>query len=264
MNAAGASYMNTGECKSQGISSGSEWGIEPIYEDDAGGILVGWDADVHGCKWSAGYQWNKLANKCIRPWESKIRTLTISSKLVDCIGASPMKCMRIKSGLKWKNFYSSIEGFDYTPGYTYRIQVLETKIENPPADGSNLSYELIQVLSKKPTVKTLQDTPLHGEWKLQTYNSEKVSGIYTANFESKRASFKFCNSMSGEYALSGNIFTTSGFMSTEMYCMGWVMTLEDNFELDGAKYSLIATKSIPAQHILTITTKKGSVYVYRK
>ncbi|MFZ4461245.1 MAG: DUF4377 domain-containing protein [Patescibacteria group bacterium] len=45
-----------------------------------------------------------------------------------------MKCMQVRQGARWQNFYGSISGFEYVPGYNYRLQVLVTKVSNPPAD----------------------------------------------------------------------------------------------------------------------------------
>jgi heat shock protein HslJ len=42
---------------------------EGACEDTATGILVGGDRDIHGCIGSAGYSWNSMMKKCIRPWE---------------------------------------------------------------------------------------------------------------------------------------------------------------------------------------------------
>lgn len=106
--------------------------------------------------------------------------------------------MQIRSGLaRWQNLYGNIVGFDYVSGYTYRLRVLETKVENPPADAPNRTYTLIKILSKKPTDETLLSSPLHGTWKLTSYNGKDVTGNYTANFESDRVSLKFCNTMNG-------------------------------------------------------------------
>lgn len=43
----------------------------------------------------------------------------------------------------------TITGFSYEPGYKYRLRVKLTKLQNPPADGSDTQYELIQTLSKE-------------------------------------------------------------------------------------------------------------------
>jgi len=55
--AAGATDVVVGECASTPV--------------------VGGDSDMYGCKASAGYKWHPVAAKCIRPWESRVRVLTV-------------------------------------------------------------------------------------------------------------------------------------------------------------------------------------------
>jgi heat shock protein HslJ len=53
LEAAKASFLYNGECLP---------GELPVN--------VGWDEDVHGCKWSAGYSWSQSQNECVRIWEN--------------------------------------------------------------------------------------------------------------------------------------------------------------------------------------------------
>ncbi|QQY34713.1 DUF4377 domain-containing protein [Chryseobacterium gleum] len=61
-----------------------------------------------------------------------------------------MKCLQVKENdsENWTNFYSSIEGFTYEPGYEYVLKVKTEKIENPPADASSIRYTLVEQVSK--------------------------------------------------------------------------------------------------------------------
>ena len=75
----------------------------------------------------------------------------IAPTKVDCVGVAPMKCLQVREvGGTWKNFYSDIEGFNYVEGYRYRLQITVSKLANPPADASNLRYQLARVLDKTP------------------------------------------------------------------------------------------------------------------
>ncbi len=47
-------------------------------------------------------------------------------------------------------FYDSIEGFDYSEGTSYVIDVQVVEVASPPADGSSLSYSLVEVVSETP------------------------------------------------------------------------------------------------------------------
>ena len=72
--------------------------------------------------------------------------------------------------------------------------------------------------------------------------------------------------MSGSYSRSGSTIMAPMMMSTEMYCDGQPMTLENAFQLDGATYSLQALRlmagSIGPTMQLIITTKRGDVFTY--
>lgn len=83
----------------------------------------------------------------------KTEIFYINSFKKDCVGVGPMSCLQIKKteNAPWKNLYESISGFDYVPGYLYKIEVEveETEKENTPADKSIYSYKLKKVMSKE-------------------------------------------------------------------------------------------------------------------
>ena len=79
----------------------------------------------------------------------------INSYTVDCEGVQIGKCLLVQEGDKigaddWEYFYfeNSIEGFTFESGFIYEIMVRKTTIENPPADGSNVSYSFVRLISK--------------------------------------------------------------------------------------------------------------------
>ena len=81
----------------------------------------------------------------------------VNSYRVECTGEGLMSCLQVQKGEtlqhdQWLYFYSQIDGFDYEPGYIYRILVEETKLdpEKVPADGSSIHYRLITVQDKYP------------------------------------------------------------------------------------------------------------------
>ncbi len=73
---------------------------------------------------------------------------TVGPQLVDCVGIAPQKCL-VVDGLY---FYDSIEGFEFEPGYTYRILMERydrwPRMEEPPQDASRYGYQLIEILEK--------------------------------------------------------------------------------------------------------------------
>lgn len=47
----------------------------------------------------------------------------------------------------WNNFYATIEGFDYVPGYIYDLSVRIDQFGNPAADDGSFKYTLLEVIS---------------------------------------------------------------------------------------------------------------------
>lgn len=79
------------------------------------------------------------------------KTLYVASETRQCTGVGLMECMLIKWDVnqpEWELFYDSIDGFEYERGYEYELSVIQTKIENPPADGSSIKFTLSKVVSK--------------------------------------------------------------------------------------------------------------------
>ena len=67
-------------------------------------------------------------------------------------GASdPIECMLVKE--EKENDYKTLDflgitEFEYEEGYEYKLLVEKTTLANPPADGSSIRYQLIEILSK--------------------------------------------------------------------------------------------------------------------
>ncbi|MGY0391457.1 DUF4377 domain-containing protein [Bizionia sp. KMM 8389] len=74
----------------------------------------------------------------------------VNNQQVDCIGVAPQKCLQIKfsEAENWTFFYSNIKGFNYKPGYYYKLKVLKETLKNVPADANNISYSLIKTIEK--------------------------------------------------------------------------------------------------------------------
>ena len=85
------------------------------------------------------------------PSEANVKTLFVDEALADCMGESPMKCLRVRESesADWTLHYGDIEGFTHEAGYRYELRVKVTEVPNPPADGSSLRHELVEVVSKK-------------------------------------------------------------------------------------------------------------------
>ncbi len=80
------------------------------------------------------------------------KTFYIGAEQADCVGVAPQKCLLVKEDPAgdYQFFYSNIVGFEWEAGFEYELRVRVTEVENPPADASSLSYELIEVVNKTP------------------------------------------------------------------------------------------------------------------
>lgn len=165
----------------------------------------------------------------------------------------------------WGSIYGGIAGFDLTAGSTYRLLVLETRVENPPADGSAILYSIIKMLSQTPTISI--ENSLLGKWTLVQFNTTKIENLnYTLTFEKTTLSAKLCNNIFGSYTLSANTIMAPAIASTMMYCEGQPMILENAFQLNNATYSLQALRLMagstgPTMQLI-ITTKQGDIFTY--
>ena len=164
----------------------------------------------------------------------------VNSYKVDCVGAGPMKCMLIQKGNEavageWQNFYTQIEGFDYRPGFIYKLLVKEEKIQNPPADASSIKYSLIKVIEKKADLKL----NINDIWVATSISAEEIelpeeqSGKKIVNLEIHLAEMRVmgsdgCNSFNGAITrFDDGILELGPIASTRMMCPD--MTIPDKF-----------------------------------
>ena len=83
---------------------------------------------------------------------SREARLWIAPERVDCVGVGPQKCMLVKESedADWRFFYDGIEGFTYTEGVSYVLDVEIFEVKDPPADGSSLEYRLVRIVESTP------------------------------------------------------------------------------------------------------------------
>ena len=135
-----------------------------------------------------------------------------------------MTCLLVKTKMEnpWQYFYQSINGFEHEWGQTYIIKVKETKIENPPADGSSLQYELVEILEQR---QVDQDFNLLYD----IYGIIKVNNTLTKNtpqtLELNTTKMTFlgegaCNGFRGQLQKTAkwNGINFKQMISTEMFC----------------------------------------------
>lgn len=84
--------------------------------------------------------------------EPEILTLIVGPERVECQGEGQRLCLLVKEDpdAEWEFFFDEIEGFEFEPGFIYVLRVGRHRVENPPADGSNFRWVLVEILSKTP------------------------------------------------------------------------------------------------------------------
>ncbi|MBY5957424.1 DUF4377 domain-containing protein [Membranicola marinus] len=99
----------------------------------------------------------------------------VNSYKVVCTGVGEQMCLQIQRGEKvipgaWENFHNEIQGFDWQPGYTYKLKVRENEIppSQVPADASSIKHTLVEEIQKKldPVVR------LHDIWALEAIDGK--------------------------------------------------------------------------------------------
>jgi len=163
--------------------------------------------------------------------ENTNETWWINSAKKDCMGVGPMSCLQIQKGDtfdpgSWQLFYDQIQGFDYVPGFIYKIEVKVTQKAEPiPADASSLKYELVKIVSKE------MDTRLRltNIWKVlkvgEIENPRNQKSNEVLIFELKASEMSYsgdlgCNTVRGSIkALDGSTLEFGPGASTRMACM---------------------------------------------
>lgn len=112
----------------------------------------------------------------------KVISMSVSEKtgitydLFDTNAEYPIECMLVKEeggDGQWKNLmFGAIEGFTYEKGHAYELKVRKTILANPPADGSNCRYKLIEILEDRTVTEpeTPEDPIVNSEDDIEYYD----------------------------------------------------------------------------------------------
>lgn len=178
--------------------------------------------------------------------------ITVGPAKKACTGVAPMECLQVAKGLSrdYQNFYSSIEGFDYQAGYTYRLKVKVVNLDTLPADASHMKYTLVRVISKKALSNT--------QWEAVSLNGTAVSAGGTLNFKTNTLGGKLCNTYGGSFtAKDGKL--NGVIMSTKMYCDSDLMKVEDALDFQNVAFAISNNGET-----LTLTTKAKDSIVWKR
>ncbi|MEX1021374.1 MAG: META domain-containing protein, partial [Litorilinea sp.] len=157
--------------------------------------------------------------------QAETRTLYVGPELVECTGVGPMECMQVRESADapYENFFDSIEGFDFVPGYAYELRVAVEEVEDPPADASSLRYTLVEVVSQT----AVAGFPLEGTvWNLLAYidgdGTRQSALAQSEGFilleNGEMGGSAGCNSFFGDYVIEDESLTIGPLGSTLMAC----------------------------------------------
>ncbi|MCU4177176.1 DUF4377 domain-containing protein [Carboxylicivirga sp. N1Y90] len=102
------------------------------------------------------------------------KTYYVAPYKVNCTGVSEQSCLLVKHNIdaKWNFFYDNIDGFSHQAGYTYILKVKESPMDNPPADASNIRYELMEIKDQR---KVRQDLiSIYDIWGIVALNGQST------------------------------------------------------------------------------------------
>lgn len=162
-------------------------------------------------------------------------TMQVKENTVPCVGVASMNCLQVKEGAAktWSNFYASIEGFDYQPGYRYVLKVIKAKVKGViPADAPAYTYRLKKLVSKKKA--EVQDTMyVNKKMILTSLNGKavKAGNVYLTMDQARDAMSgkSGCNWFNAGYKLNGNNIDIDMLFGTMMACGKESMELEQEF-----------------------------------
>ncbi|WP_452223105.1 META domain-containing protein [Lacinutrix chionoecetis] len=195
----------------------------------------------------------------------------VHSKRAECTGVGKQSCLQIQRGETlqpngWQLFYSSIKGFTFEPGYTYKLIVKEEQrpANQVPADASSINYSLIKVLDKTMD-KTLR---LHDIWALQAVKGETINPKdynqhpnLELNLRTNRVmGSDGCNTFSGDIKTADTKnLTFKALISTEKACLNMKLTNQV-----GKYLSEVQTYKLNNLELTLFNTEGDEVLRYKK
>lgn len=193
-------------------------------------------------------------------------TYWVNSYKTECTGVAPMHCMLIQKGDRiqedsWQNFYSNIEGFEYQPGYIYKLKVKEEQLDpsNVPADASSIKYTLLKMEEKKQDqtlrlndiwlLTSIKGAPINPQ-ELKRPNSVPILEIHIAKH--RILGTDGCNQYGGQLIkLNQTEIEFGAMMGTKKMCsdieisdaFNQAMSIVKAYKLDGMELTLFDAES---------------------
>jgi hypothetical protein len=95
--------------------------------------------------------------------QAERHTAVIAADRVPCVGVAFQLCLQVsEDGGPFLYFYDGIDGYQHRWGVETRMSYLVSTVDDPPADGSSLSYELDAIETEvTDPVGTSYELPFH-------------------------------------------------------------------------------------------------------
>ncbi len=165
-------------------------------------------------------------------------TIYIAPKQADCFGVPDQKCYLIRKniGENWILHDVEISGFEYEPGFSYKLKIKRERIKNPPPGASTFKIIVVEVYEKTDVTDDLSIADLvNKEWKLEFLKQDGIE----IGIEDKIPTIKFdtdgkvmgtggCNNFFGTFTIDGRTIKIGDIGSTKKYCEG-DMDLESTY-----------------------------------
>ena len=98
---------------------------------------------------------------CDKNDDYTVREWTVASQLGISHGfhtLQPVLLVKANDDTSWRAVYEGIEGFDYEPGYEYKLRIKAKQLADPPQDASSVRYSLLELISKIPARSNIPDS----------------------------------------------------------------------------------------------------------
>jgi len=194
--------------------------------------------------------------------------LYVAPKQVDCTGASSQKCYLVRTSTEgnWIMHYQEINGFEYEPGFSYKIKVKREKRKHVSMDGSSYKYILVDILEQKDAAESIALEDLLGKewileylkWEDSQYGIEGTSPTLRFEQSGKVSGNGGCNNLFSTFTLDGRTINMEEIGSTRMMCEG-KMELEEAY----MKFLNMEIRAIFSDGKLVLSTDGGNRMIFR-
>lgn len=132
-----------------------------------------------------------------------------------------------------------------------------------PSPSNTNTSKLVETPTQGPVPSIPSASSLNGSvFRMTSYNGSATpaDSKYTLSFEEGSLSARFCNSISGNFVLDGNLIKASNLISTKMYCASPANLME----IENAFASMLNFGAMIYQsgNTIILSSSKGTVMVF--